>query len=176
MHKSNYRLLGSALVIAALCFPAIAQDRDRDRDRDWDRDHDRMTRIEPGTTIPVRLNEPIDVDRQDNRAYTGTVDQDVRGENGRLAIPRGSQVLLRVRVERDNDLVLDLDSVDVHGERYAMQTDPNKFESPRDHSVVGSIVGAVTGNQVRGPVVRVRRDTVLSFRLERPLEMQAVRH
>src|SRR6266436_4443471 len=95
----------------ALCFSAVGQERDRDRDRDWNKDTDRMTRLEPGTVIPIRTNEAIDVDRSDNRVYTGIVDQDVRGDNGRLAIPRGANVELIVRVERDNDLIIDLESV-----------------------------------------------------------------
>src|SRR5437762_14063465 len=66
----------------ALCLSplAAAQDRDRDRgDRDRDRNAygDRMTRLEPGTVIPVRINDGIDADRRDNRVYTGIVDQDV---------------------------------------------------------------------------------------------------
>lgn len=89
----------------------------RDRDQDRNRDSDRMTRLEPGAVIPVRTNEAIEVERRDNRVYTGTVDQDVRGSNGRVAIPRGANVELMVRVERDNDLILDLESVVVNGQR-----------------------------------------------------------
>jgi len=171
MQKTKTRNLGAVGLIAALCFPVVITAQDRDRDRE-DRDRDRITRIEPGTIVPVRLNETIDVDRQDNRTYTGTVDQDVRGGNGREAIPRGAQVELRVRVARDNDLVLDLESVTVRGERYRVGSEPNRVESQRDNSLVGTIVGAVTGTQVRGRAVRVHRDTVLNFRIERPLEIE----
>src|SRR6266481_59135 len=78
--------------MAVSLLPAQDRPRDRDRDRDGDRDRDRdfATVLEPGTVIPVRTNEPIDVERRDNRVYHGIVDQDVRGGNGRLAIPRGS--------------------------------------------------------------------------------------
>src|SRR6185437_10426062 len=107
----------------------------------------------------------------DNRVFTGTVDQDVRGENGRLAIPRGSTVELIVRVARDNDLFLDLDSVTVNGQRYAIKTDPNRVESQRDNSIVGAIVGAINGGEVRGRAVRLPRNTLVTFRLERPLDM-----
>jgi hypothetical protein len=117
----------------------------------------------------VRNNETIDVDRRDNRVYYGIVDRDVRGENGRLAIPRGANVELIVRVAPDNDLILDLESVTVNGQRYAVQTDPNRVESRRDNSIVGSIVGAIQCGQVRGRSVRVPRDAILSFRLDRPL-------
>jgi len=157
--------LGLFMLIASpLC---SAQDRDRDRDRD----RGAVTRLEPGTVIPVRLNESIDVDRKDNRVYHGTVDQDVRGENGRIAVPRGSNAELMVRVAPDNDLILDLESVVVNGQRYALRTEPDRVESRRDDSLVGAIVGAINGGQARGRAVRVRRDTVVRFRLDNPLEM-----
>lgn len=168
--KANFaRLAGSAALVIGLCAPiASAQDHDRDN---GDRDHDRLTRIERGTVIAVRTNQTIDVNRSDNRVYAGIVDQDVRGENGRLAIPRGSAVELMVRVTPDNDLILDLDSVMVNGQRYAVKAGADRMESRPDHSVVGAIVGALNGGQVRGNAVRVPRDSVLTFRIERPMEM-----
>lgn len=141
------------------------------QDRDYDHDHHRMTRLEPGTVIPVRTTERIDVERQDNRVYRGVVEHDVRGENGRLAIPRGSAAELTVRVAPDNDLILDLESVTVDGQRYGIRTDPHRVEAERDNSVVGSIVGAIEGGHARGRVVDVPRDAVVTFRLDRPLEM-----
>jgi hypothetical protein len=167
--------IGLGLLTVFLSSPlCLAQDRDRDRDRDRDGDRDRgmmSTRLEPGTVIPIRINESIDVERKDNRVYTGIVDQNVRGENGRTAIPRGATAELIVRVAHDNDLILDLESVAVNGQRFAIRTDPNRVESERDNSLVGAIVGAVKGGQIRGRAVRIPRDTVVSFRLERPLEM-----
>jgi hypothetical protein len=168
-HNVSARFVGIAAAFLVLCVgSASAQDRDRDRDRDY---RDRMTRIEPGTLISVRTTEGIDVDRRDNRVYRGIVDQDVRGENGRLAIPRGSAVELLVRVAPDNDLILDLDSVVVNGQRFGIRADANRVESRRDNSLVGAIIGAVEGGQVRGRAVRVPRDSVLSFRIDRPMEM-----
>lgn len=167
MFRKRTNILAGALII--LSGAAVAQDRDRDRDRDRDHDRDRVTRIEPGTAITVRTNEPIDVDRRDTRVYRGTVDQDVRGETGRMAIPRGSTVELVVRVAADNDLKLDLESVNVNGERYAVQADPNRIESKKDDSVVGSIIGAIEGGEVRGRAVHVPRDSILTFRIERPM-------
>ena len=155
-----------ALILTPLC---SAQDRDRDGDRYWDSDHGRFTRLDPGTVIPVRMNQTIDVERRDNRVYYGTVDQDVRTNSGRIAIPRGSNAELMVRVAPDNDLILDLESVVVNGQRYAVRSDPNRFESEHDNSLVGAIVGALNGGQVRGRAVRVGRDSVVTFRLDRPL-------
>ena len=121
--------------------------------------------------ITVRPTESIDVERNDYRVYTGIVDQDVRGGNGQLAIPRGSTAELIVRVARDNDLILDLESVTVNGQRYAIKTGANRVDSARDDSLVGAIVGAVSGGQARGRSVRIPRDAVLSFRIERPLDI-----
>ena len=159
------RLLAMAVMMSLSVLPAVfAQDRDRDRD-------DRITRLEPGTLIAVRTNEGIDADKGDNRVYAGIADQDVRGDNGRLAIPRGSRVELMVRVEPDNDLIIDLESVNVNGNRYAVRTNVNRQESRRDDSIVGAIVGAIQGGQARGRSVHIPRDSVLTFRLQRPLEM-----
>jgi len=169
------KIIPPAILILSLSALAVGQDRvrtgDRDRDRDRDGDRDRITRLEPGTVIPVRTNEFIDVERRDNRVYTGIVDQDVRGSNGALAIPRGSSAELIVRVAPDNDLILDLESVVVNGQRYAIRTDPNRIESQADRSIVGAIVGAVSGGEIRGRAVKVPRDTIVTFRLDRPLEM-----
>jgi hypothetical protein len=146
-----------------------AQDRDRDRDRDSDRD--RVARLDPGTVIPVRVNDSIDVDKGDNRVYTGTVDQDVRGDRGRIVIPRGSTVEMMVRYAQDNDLNLDLESVVVNGQRYGVRTEQNHVEARRDNSLVGNIVGAINGGEARGRAVRVPRGSVVTFRLARPLEI-----
>jgi hypothetical protein len=160
--------LGTALFLA----PMIqAQDRGRDFDRDRRDDGDRMTRILPGTNVTIRTDQTIDVERRDNRVYTGIVEQDVRGDNGRLAIPRGSTVELIVRVARDNDLALDLESVSVNGQRYGIRTDSNRIESERDNSLVGAIVGAINGGQAQGRAVRVPAGTLLTFRIQRPLDM-----
>ena len=155
----------AVLLVAAWCFSLVGLAQDRD----FGRDH--LRRLDPGTTIPVRMNQTIDVSRSDNRFFYGTVDRDVRGDSGRIVIPRGSNVELMVRTARDNDLILDVESVVVNGERYSLRTDPNRIESDRDNSLLGNIVGAINGQHIRGPAVRVERGTLLTFRLERPLEV-----
>ena len=161
-------LFGLALCLSPL---ATAQDRDRDRDRARDEDRGRIGRLEPGTVIPVRTNEFIDSNRGDKRIYHGVADQDVRGDRGRIVIPRGASVELVVRVAADNDLTLDLESVVVNGQRYGVRTEPKRIEARRDNSIVGGIVGAINGGEARGRAVRIPRDTVVTFRLERPLEL-----
>ena len=169
------KTLNVILVTAAMGIAtgASAQDRypDRDRDRGSYDYRDRAPRLDPGTTIPVRSTESIDIDKGDNRVYTGFVDADVRSDTGRLVIPRGSTVEMMVRYSRDNDLNLDLESVVVYGQRYAVQSDPKHMESQRDGSLVGSIIGAINGGEARGRAVRVPRDTVVTFRLARPLQL-----
>src|SRR3954454_14182401 len=124
---------GLVMSLALLLAPiASSQERDRDRDRGRSRDSDTFTTLERGTVIPVRTNEAIDVERSDNRVYTGIVDQDVRGDDGRLAIPRGAEVELIVRTTSNNDLIIDLESVMARGQRYAIKTDPKRVSADRD--------------------------------------------
>lgn len=150
-----------ALALAVGCSLSVAaQDRWRDQ----------FTRLKPGTAIAVRTNEPINSARTDYRVYYATVDQDVRGDNGRLAIPRGSQVELIVRSARGNDLILDLESVVVNDQRYALRTDRTRIDSG-DAGLIGDIVGAIRGGDYRGGAVRVPPGSVVTFRLERPLDM-----
>jgi len=132
-------------------------------------DSRRVTRIEPGTNISIRTNNAIDVERSDNRVYYGVVDQEVRGENGRLGIPKGSRVELIVRVMRDNDLILDLESVTVNGQRYALQADTTRVDSRQDNSLIGSLADAISGGNAYGHAVRIPRDSVLNFRVQSPL-------
>ena len=118
----------------------------------------RMTRIEAGTVVPVRTNERITADRVDGRIFTGTVDQDVMGGNGRLAIPRGSNVELIVRVAHDQDLILDLQSVTVNGQRYAIDAGADRVDAKDSvganqrtgkfvggGAILGAILGAAAG-------------------------------
>jgi len=164
---------GAALVLALGFAPALFG-QDRDGGRYWDQNRGLYTMLQPGTVVVIRTQDPIDVERTDNRVFSGIVDQDVRGDNGRLAIPRGSRAELIVRVARDNDLILDVESVVVNGQRYAIKTDPNRVQSERDNSVVGSILGAINGGQGQGRAVRLPRGSLVSFRLDRPLEMGVV--
>lgn len=121
------------------------------------RNFQRETRLETGTVIPVRVNESISTERADGRIFTGSIEDDVRGRNGRVAIPRGSGVELIVRAARDGDLILDVESVIVQGQRYAIDVDEERVESSRGGvngrtgkfagggAVLGAIVGAIAG-------------------------------
>jgi len=162
MYQASNMRLGTAgvLLVAGLVAAGTlsAQDRDRARERDWDASRDRITRIEPGTVVAVRTNDRIEAERFDPRIYTGTVEDSVWGTDGRLAIPRGATVELMVREARDHDLVLDLESVTIRGERYALRADAERIDARSGvganrrtgeyaggGAVIGGILGAIIG-------------------------------
>jgi hypothetical protein len=120
--------------------------------------------VPSGTTVQVRTTEMIDAQTIDGRIYKGVVENDVRDAQGQLAIPAGATAELVVRRDSDNDLVLDLDSVTVHGRRYGVDATRNRIggggvdvrnsgigankETARNvggGAVLGAILGAVIG-------------------------------
>ena len=124
---------------------------------------DYINPIPAGTTLQVRTTEAIDTQSMDGRIFTGTIENDVRDAQGRLAIPRGATAELAVRRDADNDLVLDLDSVMVTGRRYGVDATRNRVgggidirnsgigankETARNvggGALLGAILGAVIG-------------------------------
>lgn len=119
-----------------------------------------ISRVEPGTNLSVRTNETINTHSRDGRIYSARVMEDVRGGDGQVAIPRGSDVELIVRRARDNDLILDLDSVTAYGQRYSIDTAAQRIESSDRQGVganrrtgefvgggaiLGTIIGAIAG-------------------------------
>jgi hypothetical protein len=157
--------LGSAL-IAGLCVSLIVQAQNPyDRYDRYDRNgrydaYSPLAVIEPGTFINVRTQDPIDTDRRDGRVFMAVVDTDVWDDYGRLAIPaipRGSPAELLVRSAPDGDLVLDLESVMVGGQRYAVFAradwiegrgrvdDSRAAEYVGGGALLGTIIGAIAG-------------------------------
>jgi len=118
--------------------------------------------IGSGTNISVRTSEKINVKKSDGRIFAGIVDLDVRDANNNVAIPRGSQVELTVKKLAKNDLVLDLESVTVGGQRYAVSADDaamgdeqkdgiGKNKRTAEYigggAVLGTIIGAIAGGK-----------------------------
>jgi hypothetical protein len=142
-----------AAVAAMLAAPALAHAQA------WEY----INPIPAGTTLQVRTTETIDSQTMDGRIYKGIVETDVRDTQGRLAIPRGAEAELVVRRDADNDLVLDLDSVNVNGRRYGVDATRNRVgggidiresgigankETARNvggGALLGAILGAVIG-------------------------------
>jgi hypothetical protein len=120
---------------------------------------------DPGYTVSID-----GIDKQESDELLEVCDvRRRRAIRKQLLVRRGSRVELIVRAMRDNDLVLDLESVNVNGQRYAIQTEKKRVESQRDNSLIGSIVGAINGGQAQGRAVRIPRDSVLNFRIQTPL-------
>src|SRR5579871_1150169 len=155
--------------LAAAAFWIVPGSFAQDRDYDHPRDFDHARRLDPGTRIPVRVDRTIDSRAVDHTIYHGFVSEDVRGDNGRVVIPAGSPADMTVRVRQDNDLRLELVAVNVRGERYGVESDPQHFEAQQPGGVIGGVIGALSNGQVDGREVHIPRDTVLTFRLEQPL-------
>ena len=119
-----------------------------------------VSQVDPGTNIAVRTNETIATHSRDGRIYYGRIVDDVRGSDGQVAIPRGSDVELIVRRARDNDLILDIESITSYGQRYAIETQAERIESSERSgigankrtgefvgggAILGTIIGAIAG-------------------------------
>jgi hypothetical protein len=125
-----------------------------------------MSFIGTGANISVRMNGPMDARRSDGRVFLGVVDRDVMDERGAVAIPRGSSAELIVTGASRQFVSIDLESVTVNGQRYAVAVNPdqvrnNEGDMWRDGRNARYMDG---GNGRRFP-----RSTVLNFRLEQPL-------
>src|SRR5687767_15322116 len=106
--------------------------------------------IPSGTSLQIRTTEAIDSQTMDGRIFTGTVESDVRDTQGRVAIPRGSTAELVVRRGPDNELVLDLDSVTVHGRRYGVDATRNRIGGGVDIRNSGIGANSETARNVGG--------------------------
>jgi len=152
------------IAVIALCSPlAMAQNSERDAQ---DIEKGRITLIEAGTPVPIRTQEPIDVETKTERVYRGVVDQDVRDAKGHIAIPRGSSVDLKVRAGQGDELILDLDSINLSGERFGVWSEADHVEAQRADTSLATVVDQTSDVQVRGPIVRVPSDTLLTFRID----------
>ena len=119
--------------------------------------------VRAGTEIAIRTSESIDArSPSDSRIYRGVVERDVRSKDGRVMIPSGSNAELILRNSTRDEVVLDLESVDVHGQRYAVSTESESVQASGSEkqgvganrrtgkyvgggAVIGSIIGAIAG-------------------------------
>ena len=133
--------------------------------------------VPPGTELPVRADQPITVAKWDRgRIYPGHVARDVYSRRGDVAIPRGSYAEMIVRQVGPNQLALDVESVTVNGRRYVMDTTGPQFDANRaaydnGGGLVGTIIGAITGAEVRGGAIHVPAGAEMHFRLDQALRV-----
>jgi hypothetical protein len=101
----------------------------------------------------LRTQQWIDAHHYEQRTYSAVVDQDVIGDNGIVAIPRGSPVELTLREAPDHDLVLDLEAMIVNGQWY-MVVSPERVPAEAgigpnantaEHAGGGALLGTITG-------------------------------
>ena len=119
--------------------------------------------VRAGREIAIRTSESIDArSPSDSRIYRGVVERDVRSEDGRIMIPSGSNAELILRNSTRDEVLLDMESVDVHGQRYAVSTENESVQAGGSEkqgvganrrtgkyvgggAVIGSIIGAIAG-------------------------------
>ncbi len=98
------------------------------------------------TQISVRTSEAIHTSGGGaGRTFAATIDQDVVDANGNVVVPRGSNAILVVRDMGNNQIVLDLQSVSVNGQRYALNT--------QDITQTGNTRRGIGANQRTGTYV-----------------------
>ncbi|HZS49228.1 MAG TPA: hypothetical protein VFA54_00090 [Bryobacterales bacterium] len=118
-----------------------------------------------GTQIAVRTNENIDsTSAATGRTYSATITRDVLDQNGNVVIPNGSPAQLIVRNISSGgtfgsaELALDLQSVDVNGQRYTVSTadvqqqgagglgaNKRTGEYVGGGALLGTVLGAIAG-------------------------------
>jgi hypothetical protein len=168
--------------------------------------------IPAGAQLSVRTDEQIQADAQSvGQTYQAEIAQDVVDQNGRVIIPKGSPARLTVANMNsgtmgvgNNQVQLALQSVNVNGRDYMLQSNTQSASSNRGigknkrtaemvggGAVLGTVIGAVAGGgkgavlgavlggaaggtaQVltRGKEVKVPAESVLTFRLDQPVQL-----
>lgn len=125
----------------------------------------KLETLPSGTEIVVRTNEAIDSkSAKENQAFAAQVDQDVMSSLNTVVIPKGSPTELVIRqvssggVTGSPEMVLDVQSVTVGGQRYLVSTvdlqqksdtgigaNKRTAEAVGGGTALGAIVGAVVG-------------------------------
>jgi hypothetical protein len=170
-HKLRFALLTGGALLFAWGFPLNGADKTP------------VEIIEAGTAITVRTIDDIRADRSDGRIFSGEIEQNVRDSRGTVTLPRGADVELLIRRTGEREYTLDIESVTANGRRMAV-------DAPADQAVVGVLVGALTwgGSRnvminsdlsvipridvqmaARGSAVKLPPQTVVVFRLDKPL-------
>jgi len=118
-----------------------------------------------GAEIAVRTNEAIDSNTAtESQNFSGTVQEAVVDPDGRVLIPKGSDVNLVVRRESQGgatgstEVALGVDSINIHGHRYFVNSDVVEHSNDQGigknrrtakyvggGAVLGTLLGAVAG-------------------------------
>jgi hypothetical protein len=173
---------------------------------------DPVRTLPAGTTIIVRNNDTIRAgSTQAGQTFPAVIVRDVIGSDGGVAIPKGADATLVVRAARgqgkvkgQSQIVIDLESVDVAGRHYDLDTTDIARRGKQGigknrrtgkfiggGALLGTVIGAVAGGPAgaaigagagagagaglqavtRGKAVRIPAETILSFKLEEPVDI-----
>ncbi len=118
--------------------------------------------VPAGTDIVIRTNETIQGSEDlEGRTFNAQVDQDVRDASGNVIVPKGSDAELVVRKATDDskDVVIDLQSLRVHNQRYLISAAGVTQEAGKEGiganrrtatmvgggAALGTLLGAIAG-------------------------------
>ncbi len=181
-------------------FACLAQDRDRFDRQDYGRPAET---IPTGTRISVRTEGVIEVrDQSDGRIFPATIAEDVNDPDGHVLIPRGSPVELIVQNVGHGEMAIDIDAIRVYGRRYMVSAEVYRDSRRVNNNtgayvgggaLIGGVIGAIAGGGkgaiagaaagaaaggatsvlTRGRIVDIPPESVIDFRLDRPLTVSS---
>jgi len=146
-----------------------------------------------GTELVVRTIETIDSRNFGaDQTFSALVERAVSDETGRIIISKGSSAQLVLRQVSSggktggSEMVLDVQSITIEGRRYLISkadlTDDNEtgigtIADGGKATAIGYLIGAADGAATQvlttGREVKVPPDTVLRFRLDKPVMLRA---
>jgi len=124
------------------------------------------TKADSGREVVVRTDSVINVQPRDGcgRIYRGHIALDVLwGDGDAVAIPKGSPVELTVRETAPGEMIVDIQSIIVHGRRYAIDTE---YETEGGGGAIEAIPAVIAEGeeiQPQGAEIRIPSETVLRF-------------
>jgi hypothetical protein len=114
-----------------------------------------------GTEIKVRADQQIQATvANDGRTFPATISQDIRDQNGKVVIPRGSRAKLAVaRTGNNNEVTLGLRSITANGRTYLLNSSTNTVGGGKEGlgankrtgkfvgggALAGTLIGAIAG-------------------------------
>ena len=137
-----------------------------------------MHTIRSGTRATVLTTGAILADTAGvGQRFHAVIVGNVVGEDGKVAIPNGSEAMLEVRAvnaQGRSELTLDLDSITVDGRPYQLKTNDIVDESKRapGGALRGTIVSVAPQESVRGNSINIPAGSTLTFLLEARIEIQ----
>jgi hypothetical protein len=122
------------------------------------------TKIPKGTKIKVRTAETIEATACDGQLFPGIVDRDVIGSSGNVLVYKGEVVCLRARRTSDNQIALDVNSINTNDERFVAMT-------PRYERECAPIASTATGMAMTCNDIPC--GSLIIFRLTVPFDVQS---